>query len=231
MTILSKQKRSTRGFTLIEALVGTFVITSVILGPLSVALDSSSHAKLSKDVITGTYLAAEAIELLHYKQDSIFLDCLQSISTLCVLAPGESARDAAWRIFAESLSSPTTPCDISNPDGCSFDFIRFVSSVNAISPTGGNSTPCTRITYTLAGIYTCPGTGETSNDISKVTSFTRSITTEILPTIGVAGGVPGSPEAIDRLTNSDIRVAVTVAFAQPNGYIRKIELVDFLRAR
>jgi type II secretory pathway pseudopilin PulG len=74
----------TKGFTLIETLVSTFVITMVILGPLTVASNASSYARITKDTLTATYLAQEAIELLRHQQDSIYIRCVQETGTFCV---------------------------------------------------------------------------------------------------------------------------------------------------
>ena len=64
-----------RGFTLIETLVSVFIITTVVLGPLTVSSNASAYARQTKDTMTAVYLAQEAIELLHHQQDSIYLDC------------------------------------------------------------------------------------------------------------------------------------------------------------
>ncbi|TXI13741.1 MAG: hypothetical protein E6Q68_01005, partial [Polynucleobacter sp.] len=73
--------RNQKGFTLIETLISTTIIMLVILGPLSVAISSSAYAKNTKDTIISVYLAQEGLELLRFKRDSIFLECLNGLVT------------------------------------------------------------------------------------------------------------------------------------------------------
>ena len=75
--------KNTKGFTLIETLLATMIISMVILGPLTVSITSSAYAKDTKKVITANYLAHEGLELVRFKRDSVFVEC-QSGQATCV---------------------------------------------------------------------------------------------------------------------------------------------------
>lgn len=69
MTTSSHRRK--RGFTLIETLVATFVLTTAIVGPLSIVAKGVFFANFAKDQITAFYLAQEAIEYVRNKRDNV----------------------------------------------------------------------------------------------------------------------------------------------------------------
>ncbi len=61
------------GFTLLETLVAVTILTMVIIGPLTLAINSISAAMISQNQITAFYLSQEAIEYIRNIRDSNFL--------------------------------------------------------------------------------------------------------------------------------------------------------------
>jgi prepilin-type N-terminal cleavage/methylation domain-containing protein len=61
------------GFTLLETLVAVTILTMVIIGPLTLAINSISAAMISQNQIIAFYLAQEAIEYIGNIRDSNFL--------------------------------------------------------------------------------------------------------------------------------------------------------------
>lgn len=217
--------RSARAFTLVETLVSTMIISLVILGPLTVALNASTYARQTKDIMTATYLAQESAELLHHLQDSIYLKCINDTSvsnTVCQAQADlngiyEIPRETAWRVFKNYLTSGVSCLAAA---GCSYDFVDMTLDENAI-PTKylPTSNSCGTLSITSTYLYVCSGTPRGAGGTS--TSFARSVFIESLPTF--AGN--------DSAYNDDLRVTVTVTFRRQNGYTRTVTLVDFMHAR
>jgi type II secretory pathway pseudopilin PulG len=213
-----------RGFTLIEALVSTFVITSVVLGPLSVALDASANARLTKDTMISTYLAQEAVELLRGQQDSLYLRCIQESGGACTLQNGETPSEAAWRLFKERLGSNNEGVSCfrdDNPAGCSYDFVDMTGDLDN-NPTkyGSTSGSCDTLALGPDYFYVCTGIrGSAPGYMYK--KFSRSVS--ITPLLTFVGP--------DSDYNDDLRATVKVSFARPNGFMKDTVFTDFLHAR
>ena len=213
---------TTRGFTLVETLVSAFIISLVVLGPLTVAVNSSTYAKETKDVLTATYLGEEAVELLRHQQDSIYIRCLQATGTSCPMNTSEAPREAAWRIFKARLGA--TPIGSScmsdeNATGCSYDAIDLVGSEDTnfkkyVSSDGS----CSTLSITSSSMYVCTGTHGSGVTLSHLS---RSVSVTSVPTI------PGA----DQSYNDDLRVMLRITFVKPNGYSRTVKVVDFLHPR
>jgi Tfp pilus assembly protein PilV len=215
-----------RGFTLIETMVATFVITMTIIGPLSVALRASAYSKITKDTLTATYLAQEAIELLHHQQDSVYIRCAQETGNGCTLSAGESYSNAAWRIFRDRFNANGGTSCFANENalGCSFDFID-MSTNESVTPTKYRSdlSSCNTLSIEKAtNLYVCGGVHGIGAGYTP-TRFTRSISITSIPTWG--GGTS------EQNYNDDLRVTVTVTFRQPNGYKQQVQITDFVHAR
>lgn len=227
MKIIFLKKRwgmKTRGFTLIEALISTFVITSVVLGPLTVALDASSNARLTKDTITASYLAQEAVELLRAQQDSVYIRCVQDSGTFCTLQNAESPSEAAWRMFRARLGYNTKGVSCfrdDNPGGCSYDFIDMEGDFSE-DPTKyttiGNS--CSTLALGPDYMYVCTGAHGSTGDYTY-RKFSRSVSIQSIETFS-------GPDAD---YNDDLRVTSIVSFRRPSGFNREIKFVDFLHSR
>ena len=172
-----KRQISTRGFTLVETIVSTMVITVVILGPLTVANNASTYARQTRDTMTSVYLAQEAIELLRHQQDSIYLRCIGLESSNCPLGNGETPREAAWRIFTEDRLAANTygySC-YSDSSGCSYDFIDMASNMDLPpSKYSISSTECNTLSVGTNHDYVCTGAHGYSSGYTQ-TSFSRAI--------------------------------------------------------
>ncbi|MDB5260608.1 MAG: hypothetical protein JWN37_839 [Candidatus Nomurabacteria bacterium] len=223
MNIFNKlQQKRAKGFTIIEAIVSTTLVTLVILGPLTVATNAATYAKQTKDTMISVYLAQEAVELLRHQQDSIYLKCLSQDTNACVLRNNELPREAAWRMFNERLSSTNygVSC-LSNqtPGVCAYDFIDMVGN-EEVSPSkyDFNGSQCSTLSVNAIGMYVCTGV---HGEGATPTSFSRSVS--ITPLITFAGA--------DAEYNTDLRVVVTITFLRSNGFTKQIKVVDFLHAR
>ena len=64
------------GFTLMEAIVAIFVITTGIVGVLSLVTQTISSATISKDKLIAAYLAQEGIEIVRNIRDTNWLQGL-----------------------------------------------------------------------------------------------------------------------------------------------------------
>ena len=219
-----------RGFTLIETLVAVFVITTVILGPLTIASTASAYARQTKDTMTAIYLAQEAMELLHHQQDSFYLRCISQSSTTCVPNVDETPSEAAWRMFRDSLGDipPGPSCYVvDNPLGCAYDFLDMavigngnITSTKYSLDSGLCSTLSTSTSTVDRYGYVC--TGIHGQDPGYIrTNFSRSIKIVSLKTFSGA----------DENYNDDLRVTVTVSFKRATGYTREIKVVNFLHSR
>jgi type II secretory pathway pseudopilin PulG len=215
-----------KGFTIIETLVATFIITMVILGPLTVATNASSYAQRTKDTMIATYLAQEALELLRHQQDSIFIRCTSSASTACtpIQSGGvyELPKQAAWRIFRERLDVNTGGPSCFASVGCAYDVIDMTTNEDGYQtkylPTG---TECSKLALTPSKLYVCSGVSSHIGGTSINTFFSRKVTITAVDTFTETG----------TKYNDDFRVTATVTITRPNGLIRQVKVVDFLHAR
>jgi Tfp pilus assembly protein PilV len=215
-----------RGFTLVETMAATFVISMVILGPLTLALKASSYSKITKDTLTATYLGQEAIELLHHQQDSVYIRCVQESGAFCGLNAGESYAQAAWRLFRNRLNNASGLSCFSDENalGCSFDFVDMTANEDAV-PTKYRSdqSSCSYLSVQKStNLYVCTGARGSGAGYTP-TRFSRTVSITSIPTFGAGGS--------EQNYNDDLRVTVTVTFVQPNGYKRQIQVIDFLHAR
>lgn len=213
-----------KGFTLVEAIVSAMIITLAVLGPLSVTSEASAQAKMTKDKFIATYLAQEAIELLRFQQDSVYLKCLSDTSSSCPLVGSEYNTEAAWRILKARIgtNSQGVSCFlVDNPAGCSYDFIDMTTNANG-DPTKFASD---QVQCNILGIENASGLYVCARRISGVgytrTTFSRTVSVESLPTFS------GSDQAY----NDDLRITSTVTFRRLNGYTSQVKVVDFLHAK
>lgn len=59
-----------RAFTLIETFVAVTILTLAVVGPLTLAARGLNTTVFSRDQLTATHLAQEAIEFIRYKRDN-----------------------------------------------------------------------------------------------------------------------------------------------------------------
>lgn len=211
-------KQSVRAFTLIETLVSIMIISTVILGPLTVAMEASAYARETKDTIIATYLAQEALELLHHQQDSLFLRCLGETSTGCAIIAGETPSQAAWRVFQSRMGANAqgSSCYVTDDAaGCAYDFIDMTANEDSNpSKSSSSSNSCSRLSVSPSHLYVCTGTHGAGY---RETQFSRSVSITTIPTF-------------DATLNNDLRVTVTISLKRATGYTRQIKIVDFFHA-
>ncbi len=212
--------------------------------------NSASYARNSKDTLTATYLAEEAVELLQNQYDSLYVYCNKNPTAtnpgqLCEQRAAESTTgQTSWRLFKERLGPvllepscyKTTNPDgtAGNPDGCSFDMIDMVGDITT-TPTRyvASDTECpylVRASTTIAtslvrNMFVCKGVpahhGTASLDTSK--PYTRKVYVEQLATFEV--GLPNTQY------QDDLRITVTVSFRGINGTEQVVSVVRFIHAR
>lgn len=69
-TSLAFPKNAQRGFTLVEALVAIMILAFAIVGPFTLSAQSLRASRDARDELTATYLASEAIEIVHNIRDN-----------------------------------------------------------------------------------------------------------------------------------------------------------------
>lgn len=217
-------KKKPHGFTLIETLVSATIITLAILGPLSLASEASSNARMTKDRLIATYLGQEAIELIRFQQDSLFLRCISAVSTACPTIDTETKAEAGWRILKARLGANAEGVSCFSTDnaaGCSYDFIDMAANADSDPPKfASDEVECNVLAIEdRTGMYVCArrisGSGFTR------TTFSRTVSIESIPTLG-------GPEAA---YNDDLRITVIVTFRRLNGYTTQVKVIDFLHAK
>lgn len=236
-------KKSIKGFTLLETLTSIAILGLILIGPLTVIIGSSTYAKQTKEVMTATYLAEEAIELLQNQYDSLYIFCKNNAADpYCVTSTGEIGGQIPWRLFKAKLGALNgqPSCYLSdNPNGCNFDYLEMMAtSTSTPVRHSANSLECNQIVgvatlYTdgvggqiypvILNTYMCNGTDHGTGSITGV-RFSRKVTVEQLPTF--EGSTP-----VDSQYNDDLRVKSLVEFRGANGVSKKIEVVRFFHAR
>ncbi len=225
--------RPIRAFTLIETLTSIMIITTVILGPMTVANNASTYARGTKDTMTGIYLAQEALELLHHQQDSLYLRCVSQTSNACTPDSYETPSEAAWRYFRIRLGDNTRgpSCyTATNPAGCAYDFIDMTSnSISGIDSEdtfpvkySGTDERCLTLSISAEHLYVCKGAHGTGAGFTD-TPYARTVNIVSVPTF------IASDQDAER--QDDLRVTARVSFRHINGYTKQVRVVEFFHAR
>lgn len=245
---LNIKYKKIKAFTLLEVLASLTIVTMVILGPLTSAIDSSSYARQTKDVMISTYLAEESLELLRHQYTTIYLQCIHK-EGMCtdILNPnlaGETDSDKAWRIFKERLDGVGlvggggTSCF--NVNGCTYDFFDMKGATTTNTPTLyspiGNQ--CSTLSLvTAAGVganknyYVCTGvpSHHAAGFTSKKTQYSRRVSIVSAPTFNEPT-VPTGGRNIG-IYNDDLIMTASVSYRRSNGTLRTIKVIDFLHKR
>lgn len=235
-----------KAFTLLEVLASLAIITLVILGPLTFAVNSSSFARQTKDVMVSTYLAEEMIELLHHQYDTLYLACVND-KDACQgqVLPNETPSNTAWRLFKTRLNGGGSGVSCFNNNGCSFDFLDLLNTTNPAfyDPSNANggcpmlslvSSFVTGIDTSIRNYYVCSGISLGSSRLKddelsvKKTTYTRKITIQSKNTFET-GFLSGTPNL--GLYNDDLLITATVSFRKFNRIIRSVNVTDFLHSR
>lgn len=237
---LQPHNKNIQAFTLLEVLASLAIVTMVIMGPLISAVSSSSYAVQSKDVMVATYLAEEALELLHYQNDSLYLQCIKAklacdntVPTLMRGSGGlETPGEKAWRLFKTRLDGDGS---ISCFSGCSYDFFDMSTTTKTVPtlylPTSDDCKYLAQASVVVVDFkpfvrtyYACSGVPDHVKDAFTVakTSYSRKVVVESKDTF----------EGLDPLPHyyDDLLITSTVTFRRSNGTIRTIKVTDFLRA-
>jgi hypothetical protein len=255
---LPKMKYSSRvkAFTLVETMSAIAIVSVVVLGPLTVAVKSSAYARETKDVISATYLAEEAVELLHNQYDSLYIACINSVAPCdgsvpaYAPLPDESLSETVWRIFKTRMTTTGVSCSL--PNGCTYDFVGMsggvpgVSQGNVLNPliepvmytlipntnTGVITTtpqPCSKLNV-MATTGTVKQYYYACSSVTPPTGSTLFASTQYVRKVTIES-VPSSFESMGTLYQDDLRIVSDVSFKRPSGVTRKMEVIDFLHAR
>ena len=229
-TIIRKKSLQLNAFTLLETLASIAIVSTVILGPLTVAINSSTYSRQTKDVMISTYLIEEAIDLLHHHYDSLYIRCQKGV------APCEGPPDPtktigqnAWTLFKDRLgeSGGSTSCYKNfNSKGCTFDFLDL--SNDAASPafsSASDSSDCLYLSLT-----------KSADKRDYVCSVNREAGTEREHNLGIMGPkLYTRTVVVESFINpdgfEDLRVTASVTFARSNGTKRTMSVVDFFHPR
>jgi Tfp pilus assembly protein PilV len=119
---INKLKNNT-GFTIVEAMFAVFLLTVSVTSLMSIVASSLFSAKYSRDQITATYLAQEAVDYIRNDRDTSIL---------------------RGTTFA-SFSSKYNKCI--KPNGCSFDVLDFNGTVKECGAGSSGSIGCPYLYY------------------------------------------------------------------------------------
>jgi prepilin-type N-terminal cleavage/methylation domain-containing protein len=229
--------KTIRAFTLLEVLMALAVVTLVILGPLIMSVNAASQARQTQDIMISTYLAEEALELLHHQYASIYIQCINhegmctdAVATL----DGETESEKAWRLFKERLADNSSVNGISCFDECAYDFLDMINAtLTTVSfyPTTGSRCPSLTLVSAIGtdaevkNFYVCSGIASHLVDgfTSAQSKYSRKIKIESLPTYESA--------PVLEQYHDDLLVTATVSFRRTNGTLRSIKVSDFIHAR
>ena len=240
-----------KAFTLIEVMTSVAILTMVILGPITAAINASSYSKQVKDVMISTDLAEESLELLHYKYNTIYIQCKNTVAGVCdpsayVTGDENDPAKIAWRLFKTFLyNNVTSGCF--NADGCSFDFLdmtdtaagKYYLSTDGECPTislvksDTGTDPLERKYYVCSGIDNGTRLKDTLISFTS-TVYTRKVVVKSIPQPPYAVFASFEPAiATDNAANlslyhDDLQMTATVTFSKPNGSIRTVKVIDFV---
>lgn len=159
-----------KGFTLIETLVAIMILTTAIVGPLTIAQKGLSATLVAKDQVTAFYLAQDAIEYVRFIRDTNRLRGAGWLAGLDGTANGHSTVDG--------VSGECVSADGSNV--CSID------SLNDIINSCQGSCPAINYDSQTNGGYFTYATVNGSTIMRSL--FTRTITVKTVQ--NDAGGNP-----------------------------------------
>lgn len=137
------------GFTLVETLIASTILTLAVAGPLFTASRAIVAAQISRDQLTASYLAQEGIEHVRAVRDNAYLAAYTQ----------SNSSSLAWTNFTSSISQCST--------ACSFDPVKTIGIGPGSSLLSCSGSSCTPLYLTANGIYTQSSAGATP------TSFTR----------------------------------------------------------
>ncbi len=105
-----KNKKTNKGFTIIEAIVAIFILTVSVSSMLGVTASSIASARYARNEITANYLLQEAVDSIRNSRDTIAFERRESYGD-------------AWGVFLGRYGYPTNKCFSEN--GCYLDIENF----------------------------------------------------------------------------------------------------------
>ena len=177
------QKKTEKGFTLVETLVAITILLLVIIGPLTVAQKGIQNAYYANEQVTAVFLAQEAIEAVRELRDT---NALEEYEGWASSSPG--MRDTwDWYTGSDELHAHCKPMGASpTAIGCAFDI-----NTSEFQACGG-SNPCV-LKLQTSGIYNHENSGVNSPFTRKVylgdtTDGGVSVTVEVTWQSQIFGG-------------------------------------------
>lgn len=143
------------GFTLIETLIASAILTLAVAGPLFTANRAIVAAQISRDQLIASYLAQEGIEHVRAVRDNAYL----------AVASQSNSSSLAWESFSAVASQFCSTA-------CSLDPVAHAVGIGpgyTIQSCAGGT--CTPLYLATNKIYTQESSGG-----ATLTPFTRSIT-------------------------------------------------------
>jgi prepilin-type N-terminal cleavage/methylation domain-containing protein len=114
-------KKITQGFTLIETLVAVLLLSTAVVGPLTVASKGLSAALVARDQMVAFYLAQDAVEYVRFVRDS---NKLAGLAWLSGLADCTGASGCYLDTLGNDVDStiggiqPVNDCPSASSGGC-----------------------------------------------------------------------------------------------------------------
>lgn len=108
------QKKTEKGFTLVETLVAITILLLVIIGPLTVAQKGIQNAYYANEQVTAVFLAQEAIEAVRELRDTNALEEYQG----WVESTNGTRNTWKWYTIGSELHPQCKPGPVT---GCAFD--------------------------------------------------------------------------------------------------------------
>jgi type II secretory pathway pseudopilin PulG len=241
---VKRGKLTFAGFTLVEAMIGLFILSIAIGGPMLIAGRAAQDIRQSRETFTATYLAQEVIEIIRFKRDSIFLECSDATSLNCApitfsgqggVPVTEFPQEAAWRIFKDHFGQTLGVSSLCfSAEGCAFDSQSILSSpiakpIDLYAPTDtncsslfqdkSNSLKVAPAISALDYMYLCSSHKAPASVDTGIKRTVRMVSTSTFP-----GG------SYDSLYGDEIRVDVTVVYPL-KGIVKTLTVTDYIKPR